>query len=61
LPIPIGFLYDDGLLVYSWIVMFIVTEETPYLLSGFLATVTVMTLMTMIYGLILDRGYISTS
>ena len=39
----------------------IVTEETPYL-SGFLAGVTVMTLMTMIYGLILDEGMrISTS
>jgi hypothetical protein len=32
-----------------------VTEETPYL-SGLLATLTVMTLMTLIYGLILDRG-----
>ena len=32
-----------------------VTEETPYL-SGFLATVTAMTLMTLIYGLILDEG-----
>jgi hypothetical protein len=42
------------------IVMMSVTEETPYL-SGFLATVTVMTLMTVIYGLILDRGHISTS
>jgi hypothetical protein len=40
--------------------MLIVTEETPYL-SSFLATVTVMTLMTLIYGLILDRGCISTS
>ena len=30
-----------------------VTEETPYL-SGLLATVTVMTLMTVIYELILD-------
>jgi hypothetical protein len=37
-----------------------VTEETPYL-SGFLTGVTVMTLMTLIYGLILDRGCISTS
>jgi hypothetical protein len=37
------------------IVMVSVTEETPYL-SGFLAGVTVMTLMTLIYGLILDRG-----
>jgi hypothetical protein len=36
------------------------TEATPYL-SGFLAGVTVMTLMTMIYGLILDRERISTS
>jgi hypothetical protein len=32
-----------------------VTEETPYL-SGFLAGVTVMTLMTLIYGPILDEG-----
>jgi hypothetical protein len=37
------------------IVMVSVTEETPYL-SGFLAGVTVMTLMTALYGLILDRG-----
>src|SRR5215208_1219930 len=37
------------------IVTVIVTEETPDL-SGLLATVTVMTLMTMIYGLILDEG-----
>ena len=37
-----------------------VTEETPYL-SGFLAGVTVMTLMTVIYGLILDRGRAATS
>jgi hypothetical protein len=37
------------------IVTVTVTEETPYL-SGLLATVTAMTLMTMIYGLILDRG-----
>jgi hypothetical protein len=36
------------------IVMASVTEETPYL-SGFLATVTVMTLMTVIYGLILEH------
>jgi hypothetical protein len=36
-------------------VMVSVTEETPDL-SGFLAGVTVMTLMTLIYGLILDRG-----
>jgi hypothetical protein len=32
-----------------------VSEETPYL-SGFLAGVTVMTLMTLMYGLILNRG-----
>jgi hypothetical protein len=32
-----------------------VTEETPYP-SGPLATVTVMTPMTMIYGLILEEG-----
>jgi hypothetical protein len=37
------------------IVTVTVTEETPYL-SGFLATMTAMTLMTMIYGLILDEG-----
>ena len=37
------------------IVMVSVTEETPYL-SGLLATVTVMTLMTLIYGLILVKG-----
>jgi hypothetical protein len=37
-----------------------VTEETPYL-SSFLVAVTVMTLMTVIYGLILDRECISTS
>jgi hypothetical protein len=42
------------------IVMVSVTEETPYL-GGFLAGVTVMTLMTLIYGLILDRGYTATS
>ena len=42
------------------IVTVTVTEETPYP-SGVLAGVTVMTLMTMIYGLILDRGCISTS
>jgi hypothetical protein len=37
------------------IVMFIVIEKKAYL-SGFLAGVTVMTLMTLIYGLILDEG-----
>jgi hypothetical protein len=42
------------------IVMVSVTEETPDL-SGFLAGVTVMTLMTLIYGLILDRWCISSS
>jgi VanZ family protein len=42
------------------IVMASVTEETPDL-SGLLVGVTVMTLMTLIYGLILDRGCISTS
>ena len=34
-----------------------VTEETPYL-SGFLAGVTMMTLMTVVYGLILDGRFI---
>ena len=42
------------------IVMVSVTEQTPYL-SGLLATVTAMTLMTVLYGLILDRGCASTS
>jgi hypothetical protein len=42
------------------IVMVSVTEETPYL-SGLLATVTTMTLMTLLYGLILDRERTSTS
>ena len=42
------------------IVMFIVIEKKAYL-SGFLAGVTAMTLMTLIYGLILDRVCISTS
>jgi hypothetical protein len=42
------------------IVTVTVTEETPYL-SGLLAGVTVMTLMTVIYGLILNRGRSSTS
>jgi hypothetical protein len=37
------------------IVMVSVTEETPYL-SSFLAGATAMTLMTVIYGLILNRG-----
>jgi hypothetical protein len=37
-----------------------VTEETPYL-SGFLVAMTVMRLMTLIYGLILDRGCAATS
>ena len=42
------------------IVTVTVTGETPHL-SGFLATVTVMTLMTVIYGLILDRECAATS
>jgi hypothetical protein len=42
------------------IVTVTVTEETPYL-SGLLADVMVMTLMTLIYGLILDRECISIS
>jgi hypothetical protein len=37
------------------IVMVSVSEETPYL-SGLLVVVTVMTLMTVMHGLILDRG-----
>ena len=39
------------------IVTVTVTEETSYL-SGLLASVTVMTLMTVIYGQILDRGHL---
>jgi len=42
------------------IVMMSVTEETPEL-SDFLAGVTAMTLMTVICGLILDRGCAATS
>jgi hypothetical protein len=42
------------------IVIFIVTKKTLEV-SGFLATMTVMTLMTVIYGLILDRGCAPTS
>ncbi len=42
------------------IVMVSVTEEPPYL-SGFRTGVTVMTLMTVIYGLILNRRRSSTS
>jgi hypothetical protein len=42
------------------IAMVSVSEETSYL-SGFRAGVTAMTLMTLIYGLILDRGCASTS
>jgi hypothetical protein len=38
----------------------IVIERKAYL-SDFLATVTAMTLMTVLYGLILDRERISTS
>jgi hypothetical protein len=40
------------------IVMVSVTEETPYLISGLLSGVTV---MTVIYGPILDRVRSSTS
>jgi hypothetical protein len=40
--------------------MFIVIEKTAQV-SGFLALMTVMTVMTMIYGLILDRECVSTS
>jgi hypothetical protein len=46
--------------MYLGIVTIDVTKQTPYV-SGLLAGVTVMTLMTMIYGLILDRERISTS
>ncbi len=42
------------------IVMLIVIEETSWA-SPFLAVMTVMTLMTLIYELILDRGRSSTS
>ena len=42
------------------IVIFTVIAETAEI-SGFLATMTVVTLMTLIYGLILDRGCASTS
>jgi hypothetical protein len=42
------------------IVIFTVIAETAEI-SGFLATMTVVTLMTMTYGLILDRGRTFTS
>jgi hypothetical protein len=42
------------------IVMMSVSEETPDL-SGLLVAMTVMTLMTVIYGLILDRECITTA
>jgi hypothetical protein len=42
------------------IVIFVVIEKKAYL-SSLLATVTVMTLMTMIFGRILDRVRSSTS
>jgi hypothetical protein len=42
------------------IVIFTVIAETAEI-SGFLATMTVVTLMTLIYGLILDRGCAATS
>jgi hypothetical protein len=42
------------------IVTVTVTEETPYL-SGFLAPMTAMTLMTVLCGLILNRGCAGTS
>jgi hypothetical protein len=42
------------------IVIFTVIAETAEI-SGFLALMTAMTLMTMIYGLILDRGCAATS
>ncbi len=63
LPVLIGLLREAGYTLSRdrhVIVMVSVTEETPYL-SGLLATVTVMTLMTLIYGLILDRVRSSTS
>ena len=57
LPVFIGLLCDAGYTLSRdrhVIVILSVTEETPYL-SGLLATVTVMSLMTLIYGLILDE------
>ena len=42
------------------IVRFIVIGKMAYL-SGLLVVVTVMTLMTVVYGLILDRGCAATS
>jgi hypothetical protein len=58
LPVFVELLRDAACTLSGYrhvIVMASVTEETPYL-SGFLAGVTTMTLMTMIYGLILNRG-----
>ena len=57
LPVFIGLLRDAACTLSrdrQVIVTVTATEETPYL-SGLLATVTVMSLMTLIYGLILDE------
>ena len=48
-------MFGNRHIIAIFIVMVIVTEETPCL-SGFLAGVRVMTLMTLIYGLILHKG-----
>ena len=58
--IPKGFSHDDGLTKGWGTVMLIVIGKMAYV-RDFLAGVTAMTLMTLIYGLILDRGCAATS
>jgi hypothetical protein len=55
-----GFLHDGPQAGVSVSVMLIVIGKMAYV-RDFLAGVTVMTLMTMIYGLVLDRGCAATS
>jgi hypothetical protein len=61
---PMGFFRDGGLTqglgTVMLIVMLIVIRKMAYV-RDFLPGMTVMTLMTVIYGPILDRGCISTS
>ena len=60
LPISTGVLCDGPLLGHPSTVTPIVTEKSPSL-CGSLLLVTVVTLVTVLYGLILGRGCASTS
>jgi hypothetical protein len=59
-PIPIVVLRDDHFLACAETVMLTVIGKMAYV-RDFLLGMTVMTLMTVLYGLILNRGCISTS